>query len=148
MMRFPSPARYVGVTAFMLFLSALPENTPALPWAPRLPIASIGIRRYFGLVDSQVCVHRPGCVGSAYTPQESGQLLSNIIILLSSGLSGEMVGPARAKASIKLSGMFRERRVLGSLLWERLSPKAAASGPLSVKAEDAEQPNQAINGRR
>ena len=66
--------------------------------------ASPQIRRYFGLA----LVPQAGvsiglaALGQRMLPAHSGQLLSTII--LSSGLLYEIVGPACAKASIKLSG--------------------------------------------
>ena len=68
-------------------------------------------------------------------PAESGQLLSTII--LSSGLLYEMVGPACAKASIKLSGSVPGKAAAGKAAAGKASVGKAAAGKADAEKADA-----------
>ena len=90
--------------------------------------ASPEIRRYFGLAlipQAGVSIGL-AVLGQRMLPAESGQLLSTII--LSSGLLYEMVGPACAKASIKLSGSVPGKAAAGKADAGKASVGKAAAG--------------------
>ena len=97
--------------------------------------ASPEIRRYFGLAlipQAGVSIGL-AVLGQRMLPAESGQLLSTII--LSSGLLYEMVGPACAKASIKLSGSVPGKAAAGKADAGKASVGKAAAG--KAEAEKA-----------
>ena len=130
-----------GVIGIVYFLVRIAGKYTGSALGSAVIHASPEIRRYFGLA----LVPQAGVsiglavLGQRMLPAESGRLLSTII--LSSGLLYEMVGPACAKASIKLSGSVPGKAgVWKAAVGKAASGKAAASGPSAAKAEDAEQP--------
>ena len=130
-----------GVIGIVYFLVRIAGKYTGSALGAAVTHASPEIRRYFGLAlipQAGVSIGL-AVLGQRILPAESGQLLSTII--LSSGLLYEMVGPACAKASIKLSGSVPGKAGVGkSAVGKAVSGKAAASGPSAAKAEDAEQP--------
>ncbi len=129
-----------GVIGIVYFLVRIAGKYTGSALGAAVTHASPEIRRYFGLA----LVPQAGVsiglavLGQRMLPAESGQLLSTII--LSSGLLYEMVGPACAKASIKLSGSVPGKAGVGkSAVGKAASGKAAVRGPSAAKAEDAEQ---------
>lgn len=93
-----------GIIGVVYFLVRIAGKYTGSALGAAVTHASPEIRRYFGLAlipQAGVSIGL-AVLGQRMLPAESGQLLSTII--LSSGLLYEMVGPACAKASIKLSG--------------------------------------------
>ena len=130
-----------GVIGIVYFLVRIAGKYTGAALGSAVIHASPEIRRYFGLA----LVPQAGVsiglavLGQRMLSAESGRLLSTII--LSSGLLYEMVGPACAKTSIKLSGSVPGKAGVGkAAVGKAASGKAAASGPSAAKAEDAEQP--------
>lgn len=123
-----------GVIGIVYFLVRIAGKYTGSALGAAVTHASPEIRRYFGLAlipQAGVSIGL-AVLGQRILPAESGQLLSTII--LSSGLLYEWwVLPAqRLPSSYPVA--FRERRVLGSLLWERLSPgRLLQAAPLPLK---------------
>ena len=128
-----------GVIGIVYFLVRIAGKYTGSALGAAVTHDSPEIRRYFGLAlipQAGVSIGL-AVLGQRMLPAESGQLLSTII--LSSGLLYEMVGPACAKASIKLSGS-----VPGKVDAEKadavkvIAGSSSASGPDTAKADGVE----------
>jgi len=118
-----------GVIGIVYFLVRIAGKYTGSALGAAVTHASPEIRRYFGLAlipQAGVSIGL-AVLGQRMLPAESGQLLSTII--LSSGLLYEMVGPACAKASIKLSGSVPGKAAAGK----------AAAGKADDEKADAEK---------
>ena len=123
-----------GVIGIVYFLVRIAGKYTGSALGAAVTHASPEIRRYFGLAlipQAGVSIGL-AVLGQRMLPAESGQLLSTII--LSSGLLYEMVGPACAKASIKLSGS-----VPGKAAVDKAAARKAAAGKADAEKADAEK---------
>ena len=121
-----------GVIGIVYFLVRIAGKYTGSALGAAVTHASPEIRRYFGLAlipQAGVSIGL-AVLGQRMLPAESGQLLSTII--LSSGLLYEMVGPACAKASIKLSGS-----VPGKAAVDKAAAGKAAAGHLRQAVDSA-----------
>ena len=123
-----------GVIGIVYFLVRIAGKYTGSALGAAVTHASPEIRRYFGLAlipQAGVSIGL-AVLGQRMLPAESGQLLSTII--LSSGLLYEMVGPACAKASIKLSGS-----VPGKAAVDKAAAGKAAAGKAAAEKAAAEK---------
>ena len=125
-----------GVIGIVYFLVRIAGKYTGSALGAAVTHASPEIRRYFGLAlipQAGVSIGL-AVLGQRMLPAESGQLLSTII--LSSGLLYEMVGPACAKASIKLSGSVPGKAAAGKADAGKASVGKAAAGKADAEKAD------------
>ena len=128
-----------GVIGIVYFLVRIAGKYTGSALGAAVTHASPEIRRYFGLAlipQAGVSIGL-AVLGQRMLPAESGQLLSTII--LSSGLLYEMVGPACAKASIKLSGSVPGKAAAGKADAGKADAGKASVGKASAGKADAEK---------
>lgn len=111
--------KYLGSTLGALVTNATPE-----------------IKKYFGLAlipQAGVSIGL-AVLGQRMLPAASGEMLSTII--LSSGILYEMVGPACAKAAIRLSGSIPAKKAETKPAAKAAKPEQPADAPQKVASQD------------
>ena len=111
--------KYLGSTLGALVTNATPE-----------------IKKYFGLAlipQAGVSIGL-AVLGQRMLPAASGEMLSTII--LSSGILYEMVGPACAKAAIRLSGSIPAKKAGTKPAAKAAKPEQPADAPQKVASQD------------